>query len=450
MKKEGNILVVDDNRSILEALKILLSSYFNKVVTIPSPNQIKSKLHSEKIDLVLLDMNFSAGINNGNEGLFWLSEIKKERPDCIVILITAYAEIELAIKAIKEGANDFIIKPWNNAKLVSTLQSAIQSKKTKKKERKNTSSEISDEQPMYWGNSNTMKHLQLITEKIAVTDANVLITGENGTGKEMLAQTIFQLSSRKDQQFVCVDMGSITETLFETELFGHVKGAFTDAKNDHTGKFELAQNGTLFLDEIGNLPYYLQSKLLTAIQRRSIIRVGNNTPIDIDIRLICATNRQLENMVILGTFREDLLYRINTIHLEIPPLRSRKEDIIPLASIFLKRYCKKYNKQYPEFPDDVKDILLKHTWPGNIRELQHCMEKAVIISENGTLRKHDIQITSYPQTQTSLDTGITLNEMEYEMIKLAIKQHKGNMSAVASQLGISRQTLYNKMKKYDL
>lgn len=450
MKKEGNILVVDDNRSILEALKILLSTYFAKVVAIPSPNQIKSKLNAEKIDLVLLDMNFSAGINNGNEGLFWLSEIKKEKPDCIVILITAYADIDLAIKAMKEGATDFIVKPWNNAKLVNIVQSAIQSGKSKKTEKKNSSTEITNEQPMFWGTSDAMQQLKLITEKIAVTDANVLITGENGTGKEILAQTIFRLSPRNGQQFVSVDMGSITETLFETELFGHVKGAFTDAKNDHIGKFELAHNGTLFLDEIGNLPYHLQSKLLTAIQRRSIIRVGNNTQIDINIRLICATNRSLENMVIQGTFRDDLLYRINTIHLEIPSLRSRKEDIIPLASIFLKRYCQKYNKLHPSFSDDVKDILLKHSWPGNIRELQHCMEKAAIISENGTLHKQDIQITSYSQPQTSLDTRVTLNEMEYEMIRLAIKQHKGNMSAVASQLGISRQTLYNKMKKYDL
>ena len=450
MKKEGNILIVDDNRSILEALKILLSSYFAKVITIPSPNQIKSKLYAEKIDLVLLDMNFSAGINNGNEGLFWLSEIKKEKPDCIVILITAYAEIDLAIKAMKVGANDFIVKPWNNAKLISTIQTAIQSGKSKKTEKKKIPDDPSDEQPMFWGTSDAMKHLRLITEKIAVTDANVLITGENGTGKEMLAQSIYRRSSRKEQQFVSVDMGSITETLFETELFGHVKGAFTDAKNDHTGKFELAHKGTLFLDEIGNLPYHLQSKLLTAIQRRSIIRVGNNTPVDIDIRLICATNRQLETMVAQGSFREDLLYRINTIHLEIPPLRNRKDDIIPLASIFLKRYCAKYNKTHPSFTDEVKEILEKHTWPGNIRELQHCMEKAAIISENRTLRKQDIQIVSYAQTQTSLGTGITLNEMEYEMIRLAIKQHKGNMSAVALQLGISRQTLYNKMKKYDL
>lgn len=449
MKKEGNILVVDDNRSILAALKMLLSSYFDKVITLASPNQIKSKIKEEKIDIVLLDMNFSAGINNGNEGLFWLSEIRKENPEVIVILITAYAEIELAIKAMKEGATDFIVKPWDNARLIQTLQVALQKNISPQKE-KEAECTIPSGKQMYWGNSEAMNHLRIITEKIATTDANVLITGENGTGKEMLAQHIFKSSARKDQQFIGVDMGSITETLFETELFGHVKGAFTDARNSHTGKFELAHNGTLFLDEIGNLPYHLQSKLLTALQRRSIFRVGSNTPVEIDIRLICATNQQLEKMVAQGSFREDLLYRINTIHLEIPPLRTRKEDIIPLAELFAKQYCRKYQKKDVLFSEEAKDVLLKHTWPGNIRELQHCMEKAVIICENGTLQKDDIQIKAPLQAGVSAQTNVTLNEMEYEMIMQAMKQHRGNMSAIASQLGISRQTLYNKMKKYDL
>lgn len=452
MKKEGNILIVDDNRSILTSLKMLLSAYFEKVETIASPNLIKSKLQETHTDLVLLDMNFSAGINNGNEGLFWLSEIKREKPEMPVVLITAYAEIELAIQAMKNGAADFIIKPWDNAKLVSTLQTVYQSRKSCRKgiavEVKKTNPNNSDS--MYWGNSPAMQQLRFLAQKVAGTDANVLITGENGTGKEMLARSIWQFSTRKNRPLTCVDMGAITETLFESELFGHVKGAFTDARTDRAGKFEIAHQGTLFLDEIGNLPYYLQSKLLTVIQNRSVIRVGSNTPIHIDIRLICATNCRLDEKVTKGEFREDLLYRINTIHLEIPPLREHKEDILPLADLFLKRYSLRYQKKQPELSDETSELLLSHSWPGNIRELQHVIEKGVIMSENGYIRKNDLQLTPLTTTKPGNESLQTLDEMEQNMIKQALAKYKGNMSAVANQLGISRQTLYNKMKKFDI
>ena len=336
MSKSGTIIIVDDNKGVLTAIQILLKSYFSKVVALSSPVTLTSVLREEMPEVVLLDMNFTSGINTGNEGLFWLHEIKKVRPDLPVVLFTAYADIELAIRGIKEGATDFIVKPWDNQKLVETLQTAATSTHN---DRKTASKEKPAHSPMYWGESKVMQQLRALIEKVAVTDANLLITGENGTGKEMLAREIHVLSNRKYKEMIAVDMGTITESLFESELFGHVKGSFTDAHTDRTGKFEAAEKSTLFLDEIGNLPYHLQAKLLTAIQRRSIVKVGSNTPIPIDIRLICATNRNLQEMVAKGEFREDLLYRINTIHVEIPPLRERKEDIIPLAERFLSHFC---------------------------------------------------------------------------------------------------------------
>lgn len=323
---------------------MLLGTCFEKVITISTPNKIKTTLHNENVDVVLLDMNFSAGINTGNEGLFWLSEIKKEDPAVQVVLFTAYADIDLAVRGIKEGATDFVVKPWNNAKLLETLKTAYDIRMANRKGVPHESSKqvISKESGMFWGESNAMQQLRNLIEKVAKTDANILITGENGTGKEMLAREIHMLSNRKKEAMVPVDMGAITETLFESELFGHMKGAFTDARADRPGKFEAANNGTLFLDEIGNLSYHLQAKLLTAIQRRSIVRVGSNTPIPVNIRLVCATNRDLQEMVQKEQFREDLLYRINTIHVEIPSLRERPEDIVPLTEIFLAKYCNIY------------------------------------------------------------------------------------------------------------
>ena len=387
MTKQGTILVVDDNKGILTAVQMLLGTYFEKVITISTPNKIKATLHDENIDVVLLDMNFSAGINTGNEGLFWLSEIKKEDASIQVVLFTAYADIDLAVRGIKEGAADFVVKPWDNAKLLETLKTAYNIRTANRKGISIATDKlvVSKESGMFWGESNAMQQLRSLIEKVARTDANILVTGENGTGKEMLAREIHLLSNRKKETLVPVDMGAITETLFESELFGHVKGAFTDARADRPGKFEVANKGTLFLDEIGNLSYHLQAKLLTALQRRSIVRVGSNTPIPVNIRLICATNRDLQEMVQKGDFREDLLYRINTIHVEIPPLRERPEDIVPLTEIFLSKYTKIYGKTAMCLSLDAKEKLKAQPWFGNIRELEHTIEKAVIIAERSVL-----------------------------------------------------------------
>ncbi len=446
MSKSGTIIIVDDNKGVLTAIQILLKSYFSKVVALSSPVTLTSVLREEMPEVVLLDMNFTSGINTGNEGLFWLHEIKKVRPDLPVVLFTAYADIELAIRGIKEGATDFIVKPWDNQKLVETLQTAATSTHN---DRKTTSKENPVHPTMYWGESKVMQQLRALIEKVAITDANLLITGENGTGKEMLAREIHALSNRKYKEMIAVDMGTITESLFESELFGHVKGSFTDAHADRTGKFEAAEKSTLFLDEIGNLPYHLQAKLLTAIQRRSIVKVGSNTPIPIDIRLICATNRNLQEMVAKGEFREDLLYRINTIHVEIPPLRERKEDIIPLAERFMAHFCKQYDKSLMKFTPEAEDKLTAHPWYGNIRELEHVIEKAVIINDSLLIPAELFQL-SVPRIAIQEQSISTLEEMEVQMIRKALDACAGNLSAVAAQLGITRQTLYNEMKKFGL
>ncbi len=381
MSKQGTIIVVDDNKGVLSAVKLLLKNHFEHIVTLPSPITLPAALREENAQVVLLDMNFSSGLNTGNEGLYWLHEIKKIHPSLPVVLFTAYADIDLAVRGIKEGATDFIVKPWDNTRLIETLLSACRNS-SKNKKRAEVPKTVSS---MYWGESNAMKQLRTLIEKVAQTDANILITGENGTGKEMLAREIHALSNRYRRDMITVDMGAITESLFESELFGHKKGSFTDAHTDRAGKFEAAHEGTLFLDEIGNLPYHLQSKLLTAIQSRSVVRVGSNEPIPVNIRLICATNCNLEEMVAKGKFREDLLYRINTIHIEIPPLRERKEDINPLAERFIDRFCKQYDKGNILLSTGAQEKLRTYPWYGNIRELEHAVEKAVIIYEDGIL-----------------------------------------------------------------
>lgn len=442
----GTIIIVDDNKGVLTAVQLLLKNHFSKAITLSSPVSLSSVLREENPEVVLLDMNFTSGINNGNEGLFWLHEIKRQYPNLPVVLFTAYADIDLAVRGIKEGATDFIVKPWDNQKLVETLlNAASQVKKGKKKNRKKENPSIA---AMYWGKSSAMQQLRMLVEKVATTNANILITGENGTGKEMLAREIHALSSRYKETMVSVDMGAITESLFESELFGHVKGSFTDAHADRTGKFEAANHSSLFLDEIGNLPYHLQAKLLTAIQQRSIVRVGSNEPVPVDIRLICATNRNLQGMVDKGEFREDLLYRINTIHVEIPPLRNRREDIVPLAERFITRFCKQYDKAPISLTASACEKLTAHSWYGNIRELEHAIEKAVIICDGNSIPAEMFQLvqkTEIQQTEAS-----TLEEMEKAMIRKALDKCGGNLSAVASQLGITRQTLYNKMKKFGL
>ena len=442
----GTIIIVDDNKGVLTAVQLLLKNHFSKAITLSSPVSLSSVLREENPEDVLLDMNLTSGINNGNRGIFWLHEIKRQYPNLPVVLFTAYADIDLAVRGIKEGATDFIVKPWDNQKLVETLlNAASQVKEGKKKNRKKENPSIA---AMYWGKSSAMQQLRMLVEKVATTNANILITGENGTGKEMLAREIHALSSRYKETMVSVDMGAITESLFESELFGHVKGSFTDAHADRTGKFEAANHSSLFLDDIGNLPYHLQAKLLTAIQQRSIVRVGSNEPVPVDIRLICATNRNLQGMVDKGEFREDLLYRINTIHVEIPPLRNRREDIDPLAERFITRFCKQYDKAPISLTASACEKLTAHSWYGNIRELEHAIEKAVIICDGNSIPAEMFQLvqkTEIQQTEAS-----TLEEMEKAMIRKALDKCGGNLSAVASQLGITRQTLYNKMKKFGL
>lgn len=449
IKKQGTILIVDDNRNILTTVRMLLEPVFTNIITIANPNSIPAKLREEHPDVVLLDMNFSSGINSGNEGLFWLREIKSLSPKTEVVLFTAYADIQLAVTGIKEGAADFIVKPFENGKMISTLLEA----RDKNKAADKTAGKLGGKNAqgmMYWGESEVMTDLRHVVEKVAATDANILITGENGTGKEVLANEIHRLSARSGKKMLPVDMGAISETLFESELFGHVKGAFTDAKVDKPGKFELADGSTIFLDEIGNLSYSLQAKLLTALQRRSIVRVGGSTQIPVDVRLVCATNRNLQQMVNDGEFREDLLYRINTIHLKLPALRQRKADIVPLANRFLRQYGDIYNKTNLRFSDEAEKKLTSLPWYGNIRELQHAIEKAVILSDGGMIAADDIDGGNQTRREKPLEEVQTLDEMESRMIEKTIKECEGNLSVVAARLGISRQTLYNKIKRYGL
>jgi DNA-binding NtrC family response regulator len=419
------------------------------------PNRIPSELRNKEYNLIILDMNFSAGINTGNEGIYWLGRIKESNPEISVVMLTAYGDVELTVKALKMGATDFFLKPWDNNKLLATLKSALQLNWSQKevsrlKEKEiGLKTEINREQKLIIGSSPKLMQMLEVVRKVAKTDANILITGENGTGKELVAHEIHRLSERSQEVLVSVDMGAIAETLFESELFGHVKGAFTDARENRPGKFEVANKGSLFLDEIGNLSFHLQVKLLAAIQNRQISRIGSNQTIPIDIRLICATNKNLENMVHEGLFREDLLYRINTIQIEVPPLRERGNDILVLTDFFLKKYSSKYGKPSLKINQQAQDKLLKYSWPGNIRELQHTIEKAVILGEGNVLKTEDFFMNPVSSGKTN-ETDLNLEEMEKRLINLAIEKNNGNLSAAADQLGITRQTLYNKIKKSGL
>ena len=460
MESKGKILIVDDNAGIRQALKILLPVHFAEVETLSSPVTLVSTLERFRPDVVLLDMNFNTSINTGNEGLYWAGEIKQMMPEVEVVLFTAYADIQLAVEGMKRGAFDFIVKPWDNEKLVATLKAA------RDKARKAMGRDARSEPGMtgangvipgltgdlmYWGTSRAMAVIQKTIDKIAPTDATVLITGENGTGKDVLAREIHAHSLRREKPMVAVDAGAITETLFESELFGHVKGAFTDAHNDHVGKFEQADGGTLFLDEIGNIPLHLQAKLLRVIQNRSVMRVGGTQAIPVNIRLICATNMDLERLVREGRFREDLYYRINTVHIALPPLRERREDIVPLAERFIAQYAEKYHRPLTGLDDSAKAGLEGGRWSGNIRELQNCIEKAVILSEGTVLTAKDIQPELSIASAPAFGTLKVFNDAEEErMVREAVERSNGNISAAAKMLGVSRPTLYAKMKKYGL
>ena len=448
-KSKAKILVVDDNSGIRAALGLLLPMHFAQVELSPSPKELVSRLADFRPDVVLLDMNFHTDINTGNEGLFWLSEIKKRSADIEVVLFTAYADIQLAVEGMKRGAFDFIVKPWDNEKLITTLKAAYANRS---KDAREASTASASSIKMHWGKSPAMTVIQRTVEKISLTDASVLITGENGTGKDVLAGEIHRRSERALKPMVCVDAGALTETLFESELFGHVKGAFTDAHADHIGKFEQANGGTLFLDEIGNIPLHLQAKLLRAIQNRSIVRVGGTEAIPIDIRLICATNKNLEQMVKDGDFREDLYYRINTMHLHLPALRERTDEIVPLAEMFIEKYAEKYRRPVAGLSFEAEEALNGQYWSGNIRELQNCIEKAVILSDGNILEVQDLEFPQIKAAEESTPTSAveTLENAEEKAIRAAMDRFGGNLSMVAKLLNISRPTLYAKLKKYDI
>ena len=450
----ASILIIDDNTQILESLRILLKDEFETIDIVPKPSRIHEMLWRNSYDIILLDMNFAMGETSGNEGIFWLNEIKKADPLLPVILITAYGDIELAVKAIREGATDFIAKPWDPEKLIITLKNAYhlrlsgQEVKKLKNRQQQLTEDLEREHRMFHGSSELMKRLLNTVSRVATTDANVLILGENGTGKEVIAREIHRLSNRSQNIFVGVDVASLSESLFESEMFGHVKGAFTDARDDRVGRFENAHEGSLFLDEIGNIPLPIQAKLLQVIQNRELIRVGDHTPIQIDIRLITATNRPLKKMVSEGSFREDLYYRLNTVAIEVPPLRDRGEDIVILGEIFLEQYSRKYNKPKLKLSKSALQKLRDYSWPGNVRELKHSMERAVIMGESTLLGPDDLLL--FDRNEPTGIHSFKLDDVERQTIVRVVDKCRGNHSKAAQMLDISRTTLYAKLKKYGI
>jgi DNA-binding NtrC family response regulator len=451
----GKILMIDDDEDVLLAAKMLLKKQSHHVIIEKNPNKIPFLLNNDTYDVILLDMNFSKDITSGKEGFHWLGQILEKDPNAVVILITAFGDVEMAVRALKQGATDFILKPWQNEKLVATISTAIKLKQSYnqvdklKKAKEMLEEQISKPFAEIIGQSTAIREVFSLIDKVAKTEANVLILGENGTGKELIARAIHQRSLRKDNSFVAVDMGAITETLFESELFGHKKGAFTDAREDRPGRFELAAGGTLFLDEIGNLSMSLQSKLLSALQSRLVTRVGSNQAVPVDIRLICATNMPLHKMVQEGTFRQDLLYRINTVEIPVPPLGERVEDIPPLAQHYLNYYAKKYHKQVTTIAPEAMDKLKRYAWPGNIRELQHSIERAVIMTDSPMLQETDFLLSRSLTSNPSANT-LNLDEVEKAAIAKALQMHNGNISKAADELGLTRASLYRRMEKYGL
>ncbi len=449
--KNASILIVDDDIDVLTAVRLLLKTEVKEVVTEKNPENLRWHLSKDNFDLILLDMNFNSSINTGNEGLFWLKEIRKLKPETCVIMITAYGDIDLAIRSLKEGASDFVVKPWHNEKLISTIKEILKQRgsKTNPAVFTMTDSLIGKE---LLGESESMQQIFHKIEKIAPTDANILILGENGTGKDLIAKAIHQHSIRCESPFVKVDLGSLTESLFESELFGHRKGAFTDAREDRTGRFESANNGTLFLDEIGNVPLHLQAKLLSVLQNRQVIRLGTNEPVAVDIRLVCATNVALSELANENRFRKDLIYRINTVEIMVPPLRKRGNDIILLARHFARLYSNKYMKPMPEFDTKALEKLLNHHYPGNVRELQYIIERAVIMADDNVLQPHDL---IFSPIESSLAAEIEpaetkLSAVEKNTILKVIEKHNGNITKAAKELGLTRTALYRRLSKYDI
>ncbi|MCP2044018.1 sigma-54 dependent transcriptional regulator [Pontibacter sp. HSC-36F09] len=449
--KKASILVVDDDTDVLTAVRLLLRPEVREIVTEKNPEHIPSILKEKSFDLILLDMNFVSSINTGNEGLFWLKKIKELTPDTAVIMITAYGDIDLAIRSLKEGAFDFVVKPWVNEKLIGTIQAAISAKANGTKAAGFVPSSTVPGFDLL-GESEVMQAIFTKISKVAPTDANILILGENGTGKELVAKAIHQHSLRADKPFVKVDVGALTESLFESELFGHKKGAFTDAKEDRAGRFETAKGGTIFLDEIGNISLHQQSKLLSVLQNRQVIRVGTNEPIDIDVRLLCATNMPLADLANNAHFRKDLIYRINTVEITIPPLRKRGSDIILLAKHFMKVYAGKYMKPTLELSKPAQEKLLRYHYPGNVRELQYAIERAVIMADSALLSAEDILFSPIEAAPLMEDTvaETNLEELEKTTINRVLERHGGNMTKAAKELGITRTALYRRLNKYEL
>jgi DNA-binding NtrC family response regulator len=452
----GSILIIDDDRDVLETARMFLKQEFTKVHIEESPENIPSLLKSDGYDVILLDMNFKKGVNDGEEGLYWLQQILKIDPHAVVVLITAYGEVDLAVKAMKNGAVDFVLKPWKNQKLLGTILSAQQLRYSKKEieKLKVTQEKLSDtlEQPYidFIGESPAIERVREIIDRVSSTDANILILGENGTGKEVVARAIHRKSTRSNKVFISVDLGSISESLFESELFGHVKGAFTDAKQDKPGRFEIASGGTIFLDEIGNLSLSLQSKLLTVLQHRKIQRVGSNAEIPVDFRLICATNMPLNEMVYEKKFRQDLLYRMNTVEIRVPSLRERVDDIPLLLDYFLQRYASKYKRLGMKVDKPVITKLKKYAWPGNIRELQHAVERAIILNDGKVIQSAELLISGGNIIPKKDQPALTLDEMEKQFIQQSLNDHEGNVSTTARTLGMTRTALYRRMKKHGL
>lgn len=457
MKKLNcKILIVDDNEELLEAFEMFLGPHFNVIEILKRPDKILSRHQKENFDIILLDMNFKAGINSGNEGIFWMNKILEQDPLATIVFITAYGDIELAVKAIKEGAADFIQKSWDENKILSTLlnaykhrQSRLEIKKLKQKQT-HLNEKINYTSDLVVGKSKAMAKVYEVIERVASTNANVLLLGENGTGKEVIAREIHRRSSRSKEIFVNVDLGSLNENLFESELFGFKKGSFTGANEDRSGRFEIASGGTLFLDEIANIQLHLQAKLLSVIQNQEVIPVGSCQPASFDTRLICATNANLNKMVEDNLFREDLLYRINTIQVVIPPLRDRPEDIPELAQHFLSKFSNKYNKPIMSMDDRAINMLMKNTWKGNVRELKHLLEKAVILCDSNVLTSSDFYSSNSINQRSLPADNFNLTDHERDVIKKALDKCSGNLSKTALKLGINRSTLYEKIKKYDL
>lgn len=450
--KKSSILVIDDDTDVLTAVRLLLRTEVKEVITEKNPEQTPFLLSKYSFDLVLLDMNFNASINTGNEGIYWLNRIKTLKPAIAVIMITAYGDIDLAVKSLKEGAADFVVKPWHNEKLLTTLTNVLKNRGQNKTSATDMPLPTGNSENGMIGESDVMQDIFYKIDKIAPTDANILILGENGTGKDLIATAIHQQSLRANQPFIKVDVGALTESLFESELFGHKKGAFTDAGEDRMGRFESANGGTLFLDEIGNISLQQQAKLLTVLQNRQVTRLGTNQPIPIDIRLICATNIPLSELANENRFRKDLIYRINTVEITVPPLRKRKEDILLLAKHFAMVYANKYLKPNIQFHSSALDKLLQYTFPGNVRELQYTIERAIIMSDAEMIQSSDLLFSPIESAAPELpeDEILKLSTLEKNTILKVIDKHNGNISQAAKELGITRTALYRRLSKYDI